>query len=296
MRQFDEIKKYLGSVAEKKEGIFFYLPEITKFQKNEIAFHNAICQEEEDAHQLQSLRNRYYHEYFAQWLYKLPQHSIILEVGTGSGFDLLKIAKKNYCIVASDISQKSINAVKNKAIAENLDGNIIFLASDGQKLPFLDNIFDTSFLVATLHHFENQAQALKEINRVTKKGGLIIAAMEPSVFMMKFTKLFKHVRSLRIHNISSEADETHSGYSLGGLKKIAASCGIKIEMAKRVWLLQGLMHYGLEAAYRFFKLKKRIRAPFFIEYIILVLDEILLQIPLVRNLNWHWIVIFRKGR
>lgn len=291
MPKLEEIINQLSQLSKFQDGIFLYLPEISDFEKKEIKFHNLIHNAEEEIHQLNALRNQYYHNYFKKWLLKLPADSVILEIGAGSGYDLSPLLKKSYPVIASDISLESIKAIKQK-IDQNypqFKNQIIYLVADGQNLPLADNSAAATFMVAAFHHFENQQKALQEILRVTKKGGLIIMAMEPSRFMMRFTKLFSNYKNLTIHHGHSEADETHQGYYKKDFQRLINNR--QIVKIKRVWLLFGFLHYGLEAIYRLFKLKKRIKIPRLVELALLILDEILLKIPLINQLNWHWVVI-----
>jgi len=61
--------------------------------------------------------------------------------------------------------------------------NFRFIKADMRKLPFVDNFFDVSVSVSTLEHIFNQDMlcedkiALREITRVTKKGGQILITM-----------------------------------------------------------------------------------------------------------------------
>jgi len=302
MLGLEEIVKNLKLKTKNSDGIFVYLPEISDFKKQEIFFHDEINNEEEEIHQLDSLRNHYYHQYFKKWLYQLPSNSTILEIGAAAGYDLIPILKKGYNVVACDISLASIKALKAKI--ENsypqFKDQVAYLVADGQNLPFGQESFAAVFLVATLHHFENQNNLLAQIKKITKKGGLIILAMEPSRLMMRFTKLFKNAKSLRLFNSSSAADETHAGYCLRDWSQIVnresryANGDLRIAKIKRVWLLQGFIHYGLEAIFRLFKLKKRLKLPRFLEWFFLILDEILLKIPLLNRLNWHWVIIIQN--
>ncbi|MCX6785508.1 MAG: class I SAM-dependent methyltransferase [Candidatus Komeilibacteria bacterium] len=295
MPNFEEITDRLKARADFKDGIFLFLPKISQFQQKEIVFHNQIHNSEEEIHQLNALRNRYYHDYFKKPLFKLPPKSVILEIGAGSGYDLLPLLKQGYCIIASDISLESIKAIKQKMDSDypQFKERIVYLAADGQNLPLASAVADACFTVASLHHFENQRDALKEMLRVTSANGLLIMAMEPSRWMMFFTKLFKNKVALRIRDGHSEADETHPGYLKNDLIKLIPP-GAKWQL-KRVWLTQGFLHYGLEGIYRLFKLKKRIKIPIALEVILLGLDEVLLKIPVINWLNWHWILIIRKN-
>ena len=295
MLGIEKIRKYLGPLTKEREGIFVYLPKVSDYQKKEIEFHNAVHQDEEEIHQLSTVRNKFYHNYFKKWLYKLLKDSVILEIGGGSGFDLLPLLQRGYSMIESDISVRSIKSVKIKIDNQfpQYKNQIIYLVADGQNLPLPDNSVEATFMVATLHHFEKQKKILTEISRVTKNGGLIIFAMEPSKFMMWFTKLFSKTKKLRIYQGYSEADETHPGYSKRDWRQITDNEFLIMKL-KRVWLLLGFLHYGLEAIFRLFKLKKRIKVPRLIECLLLIIDEILLKIPLINQLHWHWILIIKN--
>ena len=296
MPKFEEIKIYLQQKTKYRQGIFYYLPSLTDFQKKEINFHDKIHQDEEEIHQLNTVRNKFYHNYFKKYLYKLPKNSIFLEIGSGSGYDALDILKKGYNLIISDISSETIKSIKDKIDCQfpQYKNQVIYLVADGQNLPFKNNLIDAVFMVASLHHFENQQDLISETNRILKKDGLMIFAMEPSKFMMRFTKLFTKSKSLRIHNGHSEADETHLGYSKKDFKSSIINNQSLVIKAKRVWLTLGFLHYALEAIFRLFKLKKRIKIFKIIEWILLIFDEFLLYIPLINKLNWHWIVVYKK--
>jgi ubiquinone/menaquinone biosynthesis C-methylase UbiE len=290
-----EINFYLKEKCDFKDGIFYYLPEVSDFLKKEIDFHDLLSRDEEEIHQLNSLRNEFYHRWFKKYIYQLPPDSLIMEIGSGSGYDLAAILKRGYRALACDISEASVKFVKNKLSSLKNSAKAVYLVADGQNLPLPDNSIDCLYLVASLHHFEDQADLLSEALRILKNGGRLILAMEPSKFMMSFTKLFKYSKKLRVHQGHSEADETHQGYGLKDFKNLIRENGLSKIKIKRVWLLQGFIHYGLEAIFRFFKLKKRVRLPRVIEWPLLILDEILLKIPIINLLNWHWIAVMNKN-
>ena len=296
MREFEEIKKHLKLKTDEREGVFFYLPQASEFKKQEIIFHDAIHQAEEEVHQLNSLRNVYYHDYFKKYLNNLSKDSIILELGAGSGYDSLPLVKSGHQLIISDISPKSVLGVKARLASSypELAEQPIYLVADGQHLPLPDQAVEAVFMVACLHHFENQATALDELTRVVKPGGQIICAMEPSKFMMSFTKLFSRSKSLRIHQGHSEADETHPGYNKSAWQRLTINKPLAITKLKRVWLAQGFLHYGLEALFRIFKLKKRLKIPRWLEWALWLVDEILLTIPFINQLNWHWLVVISR--
>jgi SAM-dependent methyltransferase len=51
------------------------------------------------------------------------------------------------------------------------------VVGDAARLPFADHAFDTATIVAALNHITNRAEALREVHRVLKPGGLLLATM-----------------------------------------------------------------------------------------------------------------------
>ena len=72
----------------------------------------------------------------------------------------------------SDRAREALGAVRSHNIRAS------FAAADACALPFADATFDSSFCVALLQHIADVAQAVREITRVTRPGGRIVA-VEP---------------------------------------------------------------------------------------------------------------------
>lgn len=290
------IKEKLGQKAKLQEQVYVYLPNLSSFAAKEIEFHDQIIPFEKDLHQLETLRNQFYHNYFKKWLFALPKQAVVLEVGSGSGYDLTPILQKGYQLIASDLSFESVKFIKKQIDLQFPEANdkVCFLVADAAKLPLADQSIEAVFMAAALHHFVDQSAALNELSRVVKKNGLIIAAMEPSRLMMRLTKIFSRQIRLKLFTTSSIADQEHHGYLKRDFKNLASQANLRLVKIKRVWLTLGLIHYFLEFLFRIFKLRKRIKLPKIIEAVFLVIDEILLKIPIINWLNWHWIIVLKK--
>lgn len=93
----------------------------------------------------------------------------ILDVGCGGGFHTNKLAKKGFTdITGVDISRQSLE------VAEKFDSTktVKYIEADAYSLPFDDNVFDVVISIDFLEHVDKPEMVIKEISRVTKKGGV----------------------------------------------------------------------------------------------------------------------------
>lgn len=96
----------------------------------------------------------------------------ILDVACGPGLLIKELARRSdkSFITGVDNSYHAIKlAKKNNASSKNISLKV----GDVYKLPLPDNFFDIVICKDSFHHFENSLNALKEMVRVLRKGGLI---------------------------------------------------------------------------------------------------------------------------
>jgi ubiquinone/menaquinone biosynthesis C-methylase UbiE len=96
----------------------------------------------------------------------------ILEVGAGTGRFSLLLAKRGNKVTSLDQSEDMLNQIKQKGKEREIE--ISLVKGDAFKLPFKNNTFDACISIRVLWHFENPEEIIKEMERVTKKDGLII--------------------------------------------------------------------------------------------------------------------------
>jgi SAM-dependent methyltransferase len=102
--------------------------------------------------------------------------SFVLEAGCGVGAQTKIIASKNSDsnFISVDISEDSINEAKLQIKLSEIK-NVEFKQADIYKLPFNDNTFDSVIICFVLEHLHNPNEALKELKRVLKQGGVMIS-------------------------------------------------------------------------------------------------------------------------
>ena len=105
-----------------------------------------------------------------------PKNSIVLEAGCGVGAQTRIIAPKNpdSTFISIDLSEESLDQA-GKLIKSLAIRNVEFRHSDIYCLPFEDETFDGVVVCFVLEHLTKPRKALKELIRVLKKGGSLIA-------------------------------------------------------------------------------------------------------------------------
>jgi SAM-dependent methyltransferase len=99
----------------------------------------------------------------------------VLELGPGPGAFTVQAARRTGpagTLVAVDIQPKMIAAVETKVREAGLD-NVETHVASAYELPFEDASLDRAFLVTVLPEIPDRQQALAELHRVLKPGGVL---------------------------------------------------------------------------------------------------------------------------
>jgi len=97
---------------------------------------------------------------------EIESGDLVLEVGCGTGFTTLGIAKKvsEERIFGVDLSLEQIKKAKKKLGAN-------FILGDAENLPFRDKTFDSAISAGSIEYWPNPLKGISEMVRVTKSGG-----------------------------------------------------------------------------------------------------------------------------
>lgn len=96
----------------------------------------------------------------------------VLEIGFGTGTDLLQFARGGAIVTGVDLTPRSIEIARRRFEVYGLTGE--FAIGDAENLGFPDSNFDAVYSFGVLHHTPDTQHAVSEIHRVLKPGGIAI--------------------------------------------------------------------------------------------------------------------------
>lgn len=281
-----------NEIYEIKEDIPVLLPSsLDEFSLQEAKYHNEFEEDPIYVHQLNTLRNEYYHSLIREEI--ISQRSgVTLEVGGGTGQDAAAIINSGLNLVETDISLEALNHAQ-QVIDTDKSKYVQFVCCTLNSLPFPDQSFDTCFGIAMVHHLKNVTNAIQEMSRITKPSGKVIVGFEPNATYFRQIKRFRKILCTLSHTDpekGSIADAEMSGFSQRELQDAFENAGLTISKIIPVWFTLGQLHYGLEFIFRVFKLKKRVQVSKRFERFLLTFDQVIFKLPLMKYFCWHWII------
>ncbi len=273
-------------------------PDMSELAHEEADHHDYDDEDPIAVHQLDAWRNLFYHKLIWEKLRTLPKSSTLLEVGAGSGYDAQNFIQ-DYELVLTDVSPKTLYRLRDRLKKDSVQKLIepLYIACDGEHLPFANVQFDGVYMIATFHHFDQYGRALSECARVLKSDGLLLLGIEPNKTYFKPLKYIQKVLYRLSHTDPhhiSHADAKMEGFTKGQFEALFRNGEWADVEIRPMWLFAGWLHYFLEFIFRAFKLKNRIRLPLRFEKALVAFDEFLFHIPGVKFFCWHWIVTARR--
>ena len=92
-----------------------------------------------------------------------------MDFGAGTGNLTRFLLEKGFRVTACDISKKSLDILRKKMASDSLSTTLLV----GDTLPFPNNAFDMAATYSVLHHLTDYLNAVAELVRVIKPGGLL---------------------------------------------------------------------------------------------------------------------------
>lgn len=128
-------------------------------------------------------------EFPVNWHYidkYLPKTGHVLDNGAGPGKYSMRLAKEGYHVTLTDLTPKLVEFAKKKAEELGLENQFEgFYPVDARELKSLeDEQFDASLMLGPMYHLQEEKdriKAVQELNRVTKRNGIVFVAFMPRV-------------------------------------------------------------------------------------------------------------------
>ena len=102
----------------------------------------------------------------------------VLEVGAAKCWTANHLVPRGVEYVGTDILTDPNIGLGRGAFYEQRVGPFRRVQADGERLPFADETFDVTFCVAALHHALDLQRMVRELARVTRRGGVVAALNE----------------------------------------------------------------------------------------------------------------------
>jgi len=122
------------------------------------------------------------------WLVDLQHQHKILDVGCGTGINLIYLKRRANFVIGIDSSKEAIDFCK-------LRGHKTLCQADILSLPLKDNSIDIILALDVLEHIDNDELAISELHRVLKpKGKLFITVPAFKFLWSKHDEIHHHYR------------------------------------------------------------------------------------------------------
>ena len=137
-----------------------------------------------------------YMSYVPQGLFSAAAGKIGLDVGCGSGVDMISMNRKGFEMVGIDISDAAYEASANTRDIEKVH----VVQASVYDMPLKDNFFDLGYSFGVLHHLPRPEEGFKRLCDKVKRGGsVIIYVYEDFAERSALERaLLKAVNSLRV--------------------------------------------------------------------------------------------------
>lgn len=118
--------------------------------------------------QIEKEREEHKDEFYKEYFRRIPQGSLVLDIGCGPGFFTLLLASLGMNVTAADYSEGMLEKAKD-LLNRNGYHDVEFCRADAQHLPFADASFDAVVSRNLVWNLEDPEAAYKEWLRVLNR-------------------------------------------------------------------------------------------------------------------------------
>lgn len=183
------------------------------------------------------------------WLYEAAEFAghageDVLEVGCGTGCDLLQFAKHGARAVGVDVTPEHARLAR-----ERVGEKAQVLLADAAAMPFPDESFDYVYSHGVLHHMDDPRAAVREIFRVLRPSGCFNVMLYARWSLTTLGRVVKYRRHWKDGIENSSDPVTIRLYTGRGLRMLFRPASIQITKyeCRQVPFLQGLLGWFIVA-------------------------------------------------
>ncbi len=99
---------------------------------------------------------------------------VAADIGTGTGILATELARLGVRVIGVDNSARMLDAARAKLAAEGLTESVELRRGEAHRLPIQDGEVDAAFAHMVLHYLPSPAEALREMARVVRPGGVVV--------------------------------------------------------------------------------------------------------------------------
>ena len=158
---------------------------------------------------------------------------LVMEIGAGSGRDLLELARQGARGIVLDYSPASLALVREQA--RRLGIPVMLVQADATRMPFRDGAIDVSFHQGLLEHFRDPMPLLRENARITRPGGRVLVDVPQTFHLYTVMK-----NTLILANRWFAGWETQ--FTVGQLKRRVRESGLEVVRSYGDWMVPGLWY------------------------------------------------------
>jgi ubiquinone/menaquinone biosynthesis C-methylase UbiE len=215
-------------------------------------------------------------DFLDKWIKRNCNEKVVLDYGCVTGGVSLHVAKYAKFVYGIDIAEERIKTASENLNSSPYKNKVNFLVMDAERMTFPNEMFDIVICAGVLHHL-NRDYAYPEIARVLKPNGKMIA-IEP----LGYNPLIQYYRRKTPH-LRTEWEIHH--------------------ILKMKDVEDAMKYFEQLECLKFFHLFTLMAVPFrksiffnpFLNFLNM-LDEVVLNIPLIQLLSWQMIFVLSKPR